>query len=344
MTTPDVGGGFGIKGFNYPGVLRRRLRRARARAAGALDERPRRGHADRQPRPRPRDGGRGGVRRRLPAAGAPHRLRLEPRRLQQPVRPAHRLGAGAEGHAGRLRRAEGVLLGEGRLHQHDADRRLPRGGPAGGDLRDRAADGLVGARPRARPGGAAAAQLHPARPLSLPDRVGRDLRRGRLRPGARPGDRGGGRGGLRGAQGGERPRRAAARHRAQLLHRSILGAQNETTTIAFAEDGMVELCVGTQSNGQGHETAFAQILAERSGIPVRAHPLRAGRLRPHRHRGRHRRVAVGDDAGQLDQPRDRRGDLPLPPAGGGGAGGGGRRPGVRGGRVPGGRHRPGGRR
>ena len=32
------------------------------------------------------------------------------------------------------------------------------------------------------------------------------------------------------------------------------------TTIAFAEDGMVELYVGTQSNGQGHETAFAQIL------------------------------------------------------------------------------------
>ncbi len=48
---------------------------------------------------------------------------------------------------------------------------------------------------------------------------------------------------------------------------SILGDQNETTTIAFAEDGMVELCVGTQSNGQGHETAFAQILEERSGIP-----------------------------------------------------------------------------
>jgi aerobic carbon-monoxide dehydrogenase large subunit len=48
---------------------------------------------------------------------------------------------------------------------------------------------------------------------------------------------------------------------------SILGAQNETTTIAFADDGMAELCVGTQSNGQGHETALAQILSERSGIP-----------------------------------------------------------------------------
>ena len=48
---------------------------------------------------------------------------------------------------------------------------------------------------------------------------------------------------------------------------SILGSQDETTTIAFADDGMVELHVGTQSNGQGHETAFAQILAERSGVP-----------------------------------------------------------------------------
>jgi carbon-monoxide dehydrogenase large subunit len=30
---------------------------------------------------------------------------------------------------------------------------------------------------------------------------------------------------------------------------------------------MAEVCVGTQSNGQGHETVFAQILSERSGIP-----------------------------------------------------------------------------
>ncbi len=48
---------------------------------------------------------------------------------------------------------------------------------------------------------------------------------------------------------------------------SILGDQNETTTIEFADDGMVELCVGTQSNGQGHETAFAQVLVERAGLP-----------------------------------------------------------------------------
>ncbi len=48
---------------------------------------------------------------------------------------------------------------------------------------------------------------------------------------------------------------------------SILGDQNETTTVAFAEDGMVDLHVGTQSNGQGHETVFAQFLHEHAGIP-----------------------------------------------------------------------------
>ncbi|MEO1686682.1 MAG: xanthine dehydrogenase family protein molybdopterin-binding subunit [Pseudomonadota bacterium] len=48
---------------------------------------------------------------------------------------------------------------------------------------------------------------------------------------------------------------------------SILGAPNETAKIEFAEDGMVNLYVGTMSNGQGHETVFAQFLHERAGIP-----------------------------------------------------------------------------
>ncbi len=48
---------------------------------------------------------------------------------------------------------------------------------------------------------------------------------------------------------------------------SILGDQNETTKIEFDADGMVNLYVGTQSNGQGHETVFAQILHSRAGIP-----------------------------------------------------------------------------
>ncbi|MEM8596070.1 MAG: xanthine dehydrogenase family protein molybdopterin-binding subunit [Pseudomonadota bacterium] len=48
---------------------------------------------------------------------------------------------------------------------------------------------------------------------------------------------------------------------------SILGDQDEHAEIIFAEDGVVELLVGTQSNGQGHETVYAQFLHERAGIP-----------------------------------------------------------------------------
>ena len=48
---------------------------------------------------------------------------------------------------------------------------------------------------------------------------------------------------------------------------SILGDKNETTTIEFTEDGHVNLYAGTQSNGQGHETVFAQVLHSRTGIP-----------------------------------------------------------------------------
>ena len=48
---------------------------------------------------------------------------------------------------------------------------------------------------------------------------------------------------------------------------SILGDTREGTTLHFAEDGMVDVLVGTQSNGQGHETVYAQFLTERAGIP-----------------------------------------------------------------------------
>ena len=48
---------------------------------------------------------------------------------------------------------------------------------------------------------------------------------------------------------------------------TILGDLDETTRLEFCSDGFVNVYVGTQSNGQGHETAYAQILHERSGIP-----------------------------------------------------------------------------
>ncbi|SLN23676.1 xanthine dehydrogenase family protein molybdopterin-binding subunit [Pseudooctadecabacter jejudonensis] len=49
---------------------------------------------------------------------------------------------------------------------------------------------------------------------------------------------------------------------------SILGDPAETARVDFEEDGRVAIYVGTQSNGQGHETVFAQFLADHTGIPA----------------------------------------------------------------------------
>lgn len=49
---------------------------------------------------------------------------------------------------------------------------------------------------------------------------------------------------------------------------SILGDPGETAKIEFTDAGRVNLFVGTQSNGQGHETVFAQFLNEYAGIPI----------------------------------------------------------------------------
>lgn len=49
---------------------------------------------------------------------------------------------------------------------------------------------------------------------------------------------------------------------------SILGEPSETAKVEFNEDGTVSIFVGTQSNGQGHETVYAQFLSDQTGIPA----------------------------------------------------------------------------
>ncbi len=49
---------------------------------------------------------------------------------------------------------------------------------------------------------------------------------------------------------------------------SILGDKDEVSTVVFLEGGDVQIHVGTQSNGQGHETVYAQFLADQTGIPA----------------------------------------------------------------------------
>ena len=49
---------------------------------------------------------------------------------------------------------------------------------------------------------------------------------------------------------------------------SILGDPAESAKVEFTDEGRVNIYVGTQSNGQGHETVYAQFLSDQTGIPV----------------------------------------------------------------------------
>jgi carbon-monoxide dehydrogenase large subunit len=71
-------------------------------------------------------------------------------------------------------------------------------------------------------------------------------------------------------------RKSEAARRGKRLGRGIAyyveiaggGGSEEFADIRISTTGQVEVAVGTQSNGQGHETAYAQVTAERLGIPL----------------------------------------------------------------------------
>jgi aerobic carbon-monoxide dehydrogenase large subunit len=54
------------------------------------------------------------------------------------------------------------------------------------------------------------------------------------------------------------------------------GALGEFARAAFEADGTVSLAVGTQSNGQGHETAYPQVAADLLGLPIDAFRFHQG--------------------------------------------------------------------
>ena len=75
-------------------------------------------------------------------------------------------------------------------------------------------------------------------------------------------------------------RRAEAAARGCWLGRGIgcfletsRGQPTEEGAVRFQRDGTVELLMGTQSNGQGHETSFVQVAAGRLGLPMEAFRL-----------------------------------------------------------------------
>src|ERR1700731_4149340 len=72
-------------------------------------------------------------------------------------------------------------------------------------------------------------------------------------------------------------RKRAARRRGKLLGRvlanyveSSIGAPNEQARITVRPQGFVEVVIGTQPSGQGHETSFAQVVSELMRVPVEA--------------------------------------------------------------------------
>ena len=82
---------------------------------------------------------------------------------------------------------------------------------------------------------------------------------------------------MRGDKAGFEARRAEARARGRLRGLGIAcfletsrGAPNEGAEIQFEADGRVMISTGTESNGQGHETSFTQIAADRLGLPMEA--------------------------------------------------------------------------
>ena len=54
------------------------------------------------------------------------------------------------------------------------------------------------------------------------------------------------------------------------------GQPNEVAEVRFGEDGLIDLMVGTHSNGQGHETTYAQIAADALGLPLERFRFRQG--------------------------------------------------------------------
>ena len=70
-------------------------------------------------------------------------------------------------------------------------------------------------------------------------------------------------------------RRAEAKARGKLLGvglanyvESSIGSPKERAEIVVKLDGTMEVVIGTQPSGQGHETSFAQVAADMMGVPV----------------------------------------------------------------------------
>ena len=240
-----------------------------------------------------------------------------------------------------LQDPEPQVHGQGRLHQQDGHRRHPRRRPAGGDAPDRG-DGRA-ARGRAGDGlaRAAAQELHPEG--GLPGRGG-DRHRLRLRRLPRLARQAARRTSTSTRSGASRRScESQGKYRgigfstwmeicglapSRVVGPSGVGLQAgfyESAIVRVHASGSVTVYTGTAPHGQGLDTAFAQIVADRLGttpdlVDVIHGDTGTGPVRP-----RHLRLALAGRGRRVDRPRDRQGggqgeEDRRPPARGGAGG------------------------
>ncbi len=169
-----------------------------------------------------------------------------------------------------------------RVHERDADRRVPRGRTPGSDVRDRADDGSAGGRARHGPHRVAPQELHqgvPGHACVRPHRRLRELRRGARQAARAPRSRHDPHRAGRpprtrrhrsSSASGSRPttRCAGSRPRASSARSATRWEAGTAPPIRFQPLGSVQVVTGTSPHGQGHETSWAQIAADALGVDV----------------------------------------------------------------------------
>ena len=284
VIAPDVGGGFGGKLQVTPEEVITLARRAQARQAGASTPRPASeslmaAHHGRDQiqditLTAKRDGTVTGLDVHLLAdmgayLGLVGARRADPRRV----------------HVQRDLQVPGLPV---RLHEHlhheDADRRLPRRGPPGGDVRHRADDGRAGRRARHGPDGAAPQELDHARGVPVHHGRGADLRHAattrrrtdkamelfgydELRA-EQEERRGATATRSSSASASRRSPRCAGSRRRGCWARSAYGAGGwEHASIRMLATGKVEVVTGASRTGRATRRRWSQIVADRLGVP-----------------------------------------------------------------------------
>ena len=294
----DIGGGFGNKVPVYPGLRRRDRRVDRHRRADQVDRVAHRQHLDHRLRARLPRRRRAGRRQGRPHQGrcASPRWPTTARSTRTCRRPSCRPGLFSHLHR-LLRHPQRLLPGRRGLHQQGAGRRgLPllaardRGG-----VPDRAHDRRAGAEARHRQGRDPAPQLR-ARPSSsrTPRRFGWTLDSGNYHAALEKVLKAVDYEGLRREQAAKRadPNCADAdghRHLPPSPRSSAPGRPRCATSSASAcSTAARSACIppaasiarlGTMTQGQGHATTYAQIIATELGLPAERH---RGRGRRHR--------------------------------------------------------------